>query len=420
MVFILIIVVLLVFSAFFSASETAFSSVNKIRLKNYAVQGNKRAEKALKIADQFDKTLTTILIGNNIVNILSSSIGTVLFTETLGLKGSGVAVSTIVMTILVLTFGEILPKTYAKENSEKFVLFATDVLNFLIILMTPFVWLFGQLRKAVSKIMKNGDAQPSVTEDELKYIIDEIENEGVLEERESNLVKSALEFDEIPINQILIPRVNVVAVEINDSVDNIKEIFLNEMYSRIPVFEDTIDNIIGVIHQKDFFKMLLGGGASIQNIITDALYIPELKLIHEVLQEMQKNKIHMAIVLDQYGGTKGIVTLEDIIEELVGEIYDENDEIIQTVKLLDDGSFEISGELSIADMIETLNLPAGSVESDSNSVGGWVMEIFEKIPITGDTIVSGIFNITVLEVDDQRIVKIKLKIENHEEQDVNI
>lgn len=420
MVFILIIVVLLVFSAFFSASETAFSSVNKIRLKNYAVQGNKRAEKALKIADQFDKTLTTILIGNNIVNILSSSIGTVLFTETLGLKGSGVAVSTIVMTILVLTFGEILPKTYAKENSEKFVLFATDVLNFLIILMTPFVWLFGQLRKAVSKIMKNGDAQPSVTEDELKYIIDEIENEGVLEERESNLVKSALEFDEIPINQILIPRVNVVAVEINDSVDKIKEIFLNEMYSRIPVFEDTIDNIIGVIHQKDFFKMLLGGGTSIQNIITDALYIPELKLIHEVLQEMQKNKIHMAIVLDQYGGTKGIVTLEDIIEELVGEIYDENDEIIQTVKLLDDGSFEISGELSIADMIETLNLPAGSVESDSNSVGGWVMEIFEKIPIAGDTTGSGIFNITVLEVDEQRIVKIKLKIENHEEQDDNI
>lgn len=406
--YLIIIILLLLVSALFSACEMAYSSVNRIRLKNYAQQGNKQAKKALKIVDSFDDALTSILIGNNIVNIASASIGTILFTNLIGSKGVGV--STAVMTILVLIFGEISPKSIAKENPERFVLLFSTPLSICIWIMKPFIILFSGLRKLISRLFSSSEKRPSITEDELKYIIDEIEEEGVLEEQEGNLVRSALDFDEITVDEILIPRVNVIGVEINSSIEDIKKIFLTEMYSRMPVYEKSMDNIVGIITQKDFFKFMLDEKNNIRDIMQDAFYISGLKFISQALRDMQRLKIHMAIVMDQHGGTQGIITMEDIIEELVGEIYDENDEISTSITQIDENEYEVSGEYSLNNMLEELDLPDDSIESSANSVGGWIMEILGHIPEENETIEYGFFKITVLSVNEQSIEKIKLQI----------
>lgn len=398
--------------------ETAFSSVNKIRLKHLAAGGNKTAAKALEIAEHFDKALTTILIGNNIVNILSASLGTIIFTELLG--ASGVAVATAVMTVLVLVFGEITPKSMAKLNPEKFSMRFAGILRLLIWLFTPVSLLFSLLQKSLAKLDKGADT-PSVTEDELKYIIEEIEDEGVLEEKESDLVRSALEFDEITIEEILVPRVKIVAIEKDDSVEEIMKLFINERYSRLPVYDKTIDNIIGIVNEKDFFAFYSQPerkSGTIEKLIHDALYISEMKPISEVMNEMQRTKIHMAIVKDQYGGTSGIVTLEDIIEELVGEIYDENDDIVQSFVKTGSNMYEVMADLSLTDLLEKLELPEDTIDTESNSVGGWVMELFGRIPEKDETVRSGIFTVTVLESEDRTVRKVGIKIarENNTEE----
>ena len=413
------IAVLLVMSALFSSMETAFSSVNKIRLKHEASNGNKKAERALNIAENFDKALTSILVGNNIVNILSSSLGTVIFTKIFGT--AGVAISTAVMTVLVLIFGEIIPKSFAKQNAEKCALAFAGILGGIMFILTPISAIFSQLQKALAKISKPDDS-PNFTEDELKYIIEEIEDQGVLEEQESDLVRSALEFDDITVEQILVPRVKVVAVERNEDIETITEIFIRDRYTRLPVYEETVDNIVGLINEKDFFALVtrpegIPAGAGIEGIIQKALYVSEMKLISEVLYEMQRSKIHMAIVKDQYGGTSGIVTMEDIIEELVGEIYDENDEVIDSVVEVAENTYDIQADTSISDMLEKLGLPNDLIETDSNSVGGWVMELFGRIPENGDTITTGIFTVTVLEADEQSVSKVGIKLDVPEEKE---
>lgn len=405
---IILIIIAMIFSALFSSCETAFSSVNKIRLKNYAAQGDKRAEKALKIANSFEDALTTVLVGNNIVNITMASVSTVLFTT---LFGSGaVGISTAVTTVLVLIFGEILPKSYAKENAERLSLFFAGPLSFLIILFKPIIFIFNKL----ASILKNGKVEPSVTEDELKYIIEEIEEQGVLEEQEGDLVRSALDFDEITVNEILIPRVKVIGVEKNASIDEIKSLFIDEMYSRLPVYDKSLDNIIGMITNKRFFKMLAQGGNDITEIIQDVAHFSDLKLISEALRDMQRSKTHLAVVLDQYGGTKGIVTLEDIIEELVGEIYDENDEVIPSIVKISENEYEVSGDLSISDMLDQLGLDENMIESTYTSVGGWVTELLEHIPEQNETAEYGAFKITVLQVKEQSVEKIRLIIDTSE------
>ena len=401
---IVIIIMLLVLSALFSSCETAFSSVNKIRLKNYAAKGDKRAEKALKIANKFEDALTAILISNNIVNILSTSISTVLFTQILGPGGVGAA--TVVMTVLVLVFGEITPKSFAKNHAEQCALMFAEPLSAFMIVLKPVVMVF----KVIQKLFKPKTEQPSVTEDELKYIIDEIEEQGVLEEQESDLVRSALEFDEITVDEILIPRVNVIAIEKNTPFNEIKEKFLTDMYSRLPVYEKNIDNIIGVITNKSFFRLMNENKENISDIIQEIIHISDLKLISEALKEMQKSKMHMAVVMDQYGGTKGIITLEDIIEELVGEIYDENDEIIAHFVKTGDNEYEVSGELSISDMLENLDMPEDKIECSGNSVGGWIMELLGHVAVENETVQSDIFKMTVLSMEDQKILKIRLEI----------
>ncbi len=404
MIYAIAIVLLICLSALFSAAETAFSSVNKIRLKHAAQQGDRTAERALKLAESFDRALTAILIGNNLVNTCSASLGTILFTRWLGEGGVGIA--TICMTVLVLIFGEILPKSYAKTHAERLARLFAAPLNALIFLLTPVIFLFNRL----SKLVQGKGGEPTVTEDELKVIVEQIEEEGVLEESESDLVRSALEFDEISVSEVLVPRVNVTAIRKDTPVPKIKEIFLSERYSRLPVYEETLDDITGFITEKDFFALLERGEPGIASIEQNIMRLPEFARISEALRQMQRDKAHIAVVLDQYGGTKGIVTMEDIIEELVGEIYDEADEVVPMITKLRSGSYEVSGEMGIADLLETLSLPPNRVETDCTSVGGWLMEIAGHILSAGEVVEGDWFRIKVLQCKDQRVQRILLTL----------
>ena len=413
---IVLILVMMIFSALFSGTETAYSSVNKLRLKNYEAQGSKKAAKALKLANRFDEVLTAVLIGNNIVNIAASSIGTIVFIDLIGKNGP--AVSTVVITVLVLIFCEVLPKSYAKRNAEKLALALANPLSALIGLFKPAVFLLNKLSSAISK----GKEAPSVTEDELKYMIDEIEEQGVIEEQESELVKSALEFDEISVSEILIPRVKVVGVELNSTIDEIKDTFSSEMYSRLPVYEKSLDEIVGIITNKAFFKMLVEGGNDIKGIIQEVPHIADTKLISEAMRDMQRSKVHLAVVTDQYGGTKGIITLEDIIEELVGEIYDEDDEIVNSLLMIAPDKYEVAGDMSVSDMLEMLDLDEDTIDTEYNSVGGWVTDVMEHIPEAGETAETGIFRITAAEVNEQNVEKVIIEVlpsedENAEEEE---
>ena len=412
----LVIVILLLISAVCSATETAFSSANRIRLKNMAASGSKRAQKALALAEDFDKALTAILIANNVVNIASSALATVFFTERFGSGSVGIA--TLVMTVLVLIFGEILPKSLAKENSERFSVFMAPLLSAFIFVITPLIWIFSGIRKLVVKLVGHKEDQPSVTEEELKYIIDEIEDQGVLEEQESELVRSALEFDEITISKVLVPRVRIIGIERSAPLDEIKDIFIQTKFSRLPVYEGTLDSIVGVIHAADFFELYLSGGSDIDGIMKPPIYLAESKRISEALRDMQKAKLHMAVVVDEYGGTEGICTLEDIIEELVGEIYDESDDEDTSFIKLGENRYKVSAGLAVSDFLDRLDLPDDTVKTDMTSVGGYVMELLERIPEQNEFIRTEHFDLTVQMADEQKIdsLIVKVRQEDKEEQ----
>ena len=391
------ILILVAFSALFSSTETAFACVNKIRLKHMADSGDKRAEKALDIANRYEQALTAILVGNNVVNIAASSLATILFTAYFG--SAGAAISTVVMTILVLTFGEVLPKSYAKSHADKLALALGGILSRFTLLMTPFVLFFGLLSRAFTA----KEETPSVTEDELKYIIDEIEEEGVLEEQESDLVISALQFDETSVSDILIPRVRMVALPSDATVEEAKQLFLNNHFSRFPVYEKDMDNI----------RLMCGEFTELSEITQNVIYVPETKRISDILRDMQHAKTHLAIVVDQYGGTKGMVTLEDIIEQLVGEIYDESDEVIHEFQKTAPHTYTILGSFSISDVCSALDeedAPAKVPETDCTTIGGWVMELLGHIPDAGETVEHDNFHFTVLEVENQTIQSIRLEV----------
>ena len=417
LIFILILIAL---SAFFSASETAYTSANKIRLKSKAENGSKSAERALNIIYKYDKTLTTILIGNNIVNILTSSLATVMFIDLLGDADKGSLVSTVAVTVVVLIFGEILPKTIAKTHAEAFSCAISGIMTFLTTIFTPLSAVFILLQKAANKVFAAKEKEVSMTEQELLSIIDEIEDEGVLEEQEGSLVKSALVFDETIVSQVITPRVNIVAVEINSDIEKVKDLFIKEQYSRLPVYEKTVDHIVGVITQHELFEKIVNGESfTISEIMQDTLHIPDLMKISDVLKQMQKKKIHLAVVVDQYGGTEGNVTLEDIIEELVGEIWDESDEITAPVKFISENVFETSGEVSLNDFNRFFEARAMEfrIDTDSNTVGGWLFELFGRIPEVNDSIKTEDFNITIISLDDFRVGTVRFEILQKDKED---
>lgn len=411
---IVFIIILLALSAVFSASETAFACVNRVRLKANAQKGEKSAKKALDVADSYDKALTAILIGNNIVNILMSSLGTVIATSIFG--ASGVAVATAVITVVVLIFGEILPKSFAKNKSEKCAYILAVPLSVWIKIMTPFVKIFNLISNAFS----SSEEEPSVTEDELKFMIEEIEEQGVLEEHESDLVRSALDFDETTIMEICIPRVQVVGIEISTPVDEIEEVFLNQPFSRLPVYEKNMDNIVGIITYKDFFRMKYNNNSDIAAIMQDVIRISELQTINEVFVNMQSNKMHIAVVLDQYGGTRGIVTLEDIIEELVGEIYDENDREETEIIKIRDNMYRVSGTMRTSDLLARLNIKDSIAEQSSAvSVGGFIIDLLGHIPKYGESIKCGRMRFRVIEVYDHSVKKVLLKLDTAAENNIH-
>ena len=399
----IIIAVLVLLSAFCSASETAFTGAKLVRLKNMMEEGSKSAAIALKVIERYDKFLTTILIGNNIVNIATSSIATILCVNLFAEHGPVIA--TAATTVIVLIFGEIIPKTIAKGNAEKMCLIFCRIIWALMIIFTPISAIFLLLQKGVNKLFIR-KTEVTVTEQELMHIIDEIEGEGVLEKQESTLVRNALEFDETTAEQIMQPRVNVVAIDIYDSIETVSELFKSEAYTRLPVYEKSLDHIIGVISYRDFTqKVLEGEDFALQDLVSDIMYIPSLMHISELLKKMQKEKEHIAVVVDQYGGTAGIVTLEDVLEELVGEIWDENDEISTPVRFLDEVTFNVSGEVSKVDFnryFESQGMDY-EIDGDFNTVGGWVLELFGRIPAEGDVIETEDFVITVETVEERRI-----------------
>ncbi len=407
-----LIVILIMMSAFFSAAETAFSSVNRIRLKSMSENGSRGADRALKILKKYDKALTTILIGNNVVNIATSSIATMLAVSLLGEQYGSLA-ATIITTVVVLIFGEILPKSIAKDFAEPICIAISAVLSFLMIIFTPFSAFFIMLKKGISKLIHK-KSSVSVTEEELMAIIDEIEDEGVLEQQESNLVRSALQFDEITVDEIITPRVSITAVEVTDGAEEVREKFLSEEYSRMPVYEKTLDNIVGIITEKDFFREYekRGTDLTVRELMQETLYIPHLLKISEVLKMMQKQKCHMSVVLDQHGGTLGIVTMEDLLEELVGEIWDESDEVKSPVTAVSDTEFEVYGDVSLNSLRRYLSNRDINVdiESEAHTVAGWVLELFGNIPKNGDVTETEDFVVTVLEAANLRVNRVRFKI----------
>lgn len=399
-------VVLLLLSAFFSSTETAFSSVSKIRLKNLADNGNKKAKTALYVAERYSKALTTILVGNNIVNIANSALATVFFVNIFG-EAQGTVISTVVITIVVLIFGEVLPKNIAIDNAEKICMTFAPVLKFLMVLLTPLSIILMGINKLYKKLARNSNHQePSVTEDELKYIIESIEEEGVLEQQESELVQSALEFDEKTAEEILTPRVDMVAIDIDDPVEEITELVLKERYSRIPVYRDNIDKIIGVLHTRDYLEALINNNEkpNIEAMLQPAHFIYKTKKLSALLADFKYNKIHLAVVTDDYGGILGIVTMEDLLEQIVGEIWDEDEEVEKMSIKISDNKYEVSGDMPISDMLELFDKPTKYIETESNSVGGWALEQLANIPEPGEQFTYKELEITIREVLDQRIL----------------
>ena len=409
---VLIIIFCVLFSGYFSATETAFSSLNRIRIKNLAEKGDKKAKLVLDMLENFDSLLSTILIGNNIVNIACASVATLLFVRLLG-EEQGPSVATIVITIVVLIFGEVTPKSIAKENPEKFAMFAAPFLNVLMIMLTPFNFLFIQWKKLISKIFHT-ENDSSITEEELLTIVEEAEQEGRIDEQESSLIRSAIEFSEQEAIDILTPRIDIVGVSHDATKEEIAQVFEETNYSRLPVYKESIDHIIGILYQKDFYN-LDDEETSFEHIIRPALFITESKKIGELLQELQNKKSHIAIVLDEYGGTTGIVTLEDILEELVGEIWDEHDEVINEIEKISDTEYIVHGSTNLEDLFEVLDMGMKINEEVEEmevvTVSGWVMEeVLERIPSKGDVGTWQNLKVTVLEMDENRVEKIKLVI----------
>ena len=406
MTLIIALVFLVACSAFFSASETAFSSLNQIRLKSRAEDGDASAARVLAMAEKYDKLLSTILIGNNIVNIAAASIGTILFTRALGAE-RGATMSTIVLTIVVLIFGEVTPKSLAKEMPETVATAVSPMLNLLMVLFTPLTWLFSQWKRLLGHFVHSTE-EDTITEGELMTMVSEAENDGELTDRESELIRSAIEFDDVEVEEILTPRVDVVAVEDNTSLDEVAQTFAESGYSRLPVYHDTIDNIIGVVHEKDFYLARLKKETSLEELVKPTLYTTGSTQISQLLRTLREQHHHLAVVVDEYGGTEGIITLEDILEELVGEIWDEHDEVIEEFRKQSDGSYLVACSADLDDLYDLFDMKPGQ-EYDASSVSGWVMEEIGRVPDVGDRFQADGLDVCVTRVEHRRVMEIRVR-----------
>ena len=398
------IVLLVMMSAYFSATETAFSCLNKIRMKSRAESGDHRAALAMDLVEDYDRLISTILIGNNIVNITASTVGTVLFTKLYAAYGP--TVSTVVLTLVVLIFGEISPKSLAKEHAEGFAMFSAPILRVLLVILRPLNFLFSQWKRLLNLIFRPSEEQ-GITEEELITMVDQAENEGGLDQHESDLIRNAIEFNDLEVSEILTPRVDLVAVEDDATMEEAASLFVESGYSRLPIYHDSIDNIIGVIHEKDFYAARYRGETDLTNLKAPVLYTTGNTKISELLRILQKNKAHMAVVVDEYGGTEGIATLEDIVEELVGEIWDEHDEVIETFQKQPDGSYLIACSADLDDMYDLFQVKGSC---DAATVSGWVMEQVGRVPEVGDHFQAEGLDVTVTQVEHRRVLEIQVRV----------
>ena len=408
-----ILVIMIILSAFFSASETAFSSVNLIRLRQYVDDGRPGAKKALNVAERFDEVLLAILIGNNIVNLASASLATIVATEVLNLGASGAPIATAVMTVLIIIFGEILPKSYAKENSESLALSIGTIYYYMIKVMKPLIFIFMVLKDFVAKLYSKKEDEPSVTEDELNVIIDTMEEEGVLQQDEVEMLQSVLDLSETFVNDIMTPRVDVVAVDVHDSTENVKNVFFEEKYSRIPVYDESRDNIVGILYERDLFSAIIENGSTddllIADVMRDPMYVSYTMRVSDLLTRLQLEKQHLAIVADEYGGTAGLVTMEDVLEEVVGEIYDEHDEEEQLVVKKSDTLYEVKAEIELDELFDIMDIDL-DIPEDAYSLGSWMYSKIEDIPEIGDMYQYHNLIFTIIEVEDRRIIRVKIEV----------
>ncbi len=399
--FALILCVLL--SAFFSATETAFSASNRVKLKTVDGPRKDRAQLTLNLLEKYDSLLTTVLIGNNIVNIAGAAIATVLFIRILG-GDSGATVASVVMTVVVLFLGEVGPKTLAKQQPEKFAMAVSPVIGVLMVLLKPLDLLFSLWRKLLSKLIKP-DPEESQIEDELMTMIDEAQTEGDIEEDEGELIRSAIEFNDQDASDIMTPRVDVTAIEDTASPDEAAELFRKTWYSRIPVYHEDLDHITGILNEKDFYKMTHEGCRDITQIMKEPVFAPASLPISNLLKLFRTSKTHLVILLDEYGGTEGIVTMEDVLEELVGEIYDEHDEVEEEVVEQEDGTMIVDGSMQLQELLDKHELEN---RYDADTVGGWAAEMLEKVPEVGDTFQLENHEFTVTEMDGFRVTKVQV------------
>ncbi|MFV0479798.1 MAG: HlyC/CorC family transporter [Anaerorhabdus sp.] len=398
--------ILIACSAYFSAIETAFSCANKIRLKHLSNNGNKKATSALKLLEKYDELISTILIGNNIVNIAAATIATVIFTRILG--DIGATVSTLVVTIVVLIFGEITPKSLAKEFPEKFSMFSSGVISILMKLFFPLIFIFGIWKKMIRKLFKF-KAEDSMTQEELITMVEEAENEGDLEAHESDLILAAIEFNDLDVKDILTPRVDLVTINIENSLEDVEKSFRLNAYSRIPVYENSIDNIVGFIHEKDFYSLYYQDKGPLKSIIKPLFYTSPHVKISSLLRQLQSSKTHMAVVLDEYGGTAGIITLEDILEELVGDIWDEHDTVIEHYTKLEESIYLVDCDADLEDTFEYFDIKP-SEEYEMITVSGWVIHEFEHIPLEGESFDYQNMTIEVTKADSRKVNEIKVTV----------
>jgi CBS domain containing-hemolysin-like protein len=398
-----IFVFLLICSWFFSATETAFSSASEIKLKNMAQEGNKKAALALEITDQYDRFLTTVLVGNNIVNILAASLATVFFVGHFG--KAGVSAATAITTVLVLIFGEISPKTLAKETPEKIAMFSARPIRLFMFLFSPINFISSQWKKLIIKIFRV-HADNKATEAELLTFVEEVRQDGGINEGEEHMIRNAIEFDDLTANDILTPRVDITAVSVDDSLEEIEKCFYESGYSRLPVYRDSIDTIIGVILLKDFVSRVLKNHEPLNAVIKPVIFSGETIKLSKLLKKLQTKKTHFSVILDEYGGTMGIVTLEDIVEELVGEIWDEHDDVTENIISLADGCYRINGNTPLKDFCDTLGIEEKEIATNATTVNGFVIEHLGEIPQEGYNFTFNNYSVTILKASLNKVIEL--------------
>ncbi|MBR2673975.1 MAG: HlyC/CorC family transporter [Mogibacterium sp.] len=414
--YLIAIIALTLCSTFFSATETAFSSANKIKLKNMAADDNKRAGHALRLAEDFDKLITAVLVGNTISNITMTAVATVYGITTWGAK-FGPTIATVIVTVLILALGEISPKIIAREYAEETALFLTPLVRALIFVLTPLTFIFNGLKILLKKAFGK-KAEPEFSEDELLTIVEEAEAGGAIGEEQSELIANAIEFNDIEAIDILTPRVDIVAIERGTAVAEIKKVFRESGLSRLPVYEDDLDNIIGVLNQKDFYNNNVRSIKDTEQFIKPVAYVAETLKAAVLLKKMQAKKTHIAIVVDEYGGTTGLVTLEDIIEEIVGDIYDEHDAVqSRDVKKAGKDIYMVAGGANLEDFFEIFG---EEIEVDATTVNGWVMIELDRLPKEGDQFAyeskHKIFNVKITKADSRRALMTRIRVEDRPEE----